>query len=68
MSEKKIIERRLEPMDERMPLKQWYEVSRKQVDATPLEIVEDGITYKMFDMKQEINGYMNTAIVLYKEK
>lgn len=67
MSEK-IIRRNVGTVDERLPLKQVIEESRKQAAAMPLEITEDGIVYEVFDCKMQIDGYMNTTIALYRPK
>lgn len=64
----KIIQRSAGPIDERLPLKKFLAKARKQVDATPQEIIEDGVVYELFDCKQVIKGFMNSTLLFYKEK
>ena len=54
--------------DERLPLKEFHEASRKLANSMPLEITENGIRYEVFDVKFEIKRHMNTTIALYKPK
>jgi hypothetical protein len=64
----KIIQRSTGPIDERLSLKNFIAEARKQANATPQEIVEDGVVYELFDCKQVINGFMNSTLLFYKEK
>ncbi len=63
---RKTIERVVAVLDERLLAKQFYEESRRQADAMPLTIVEDGIPYEIVDVRCEIKGHINTAIGMYQ--
>lgn len=63
-----IIRRVVGVIDERLPLKEFMEVSRKQAEAMPLEITENGVVYEVFDIETKIKVWKNTAIGLYRKK
>jgi len=64
-----IIERRLPPIDERLPLKQFFAEVNKIIDSWPFEIVENGSVYELFDVKLEpTRGGMIPGIAFYRRK
>lgn len=64
----KILERVAGTVDERLPFHQFMDESRKQAEAMPLEIVEEGIAYEAFDCKMHIEGHRSIMTARYRVK
>lgn len=55
-------------IDERLPYQEFMEQARKQADAMPLEIEQDGVIYEVFDVQCHIEKPINYAIASYRRQ
>ncbi len=60
------IERDLGSIDDRLPYPIYISIARQQADAMPYEIVEDGLTYQIIDVRFQVDGFISTAIGIYE--